>query len=449
MSESSVSPPVTEILAPDWILPIRPAGTCLAAHAVALAGERIAAVLPVAAARDSYPQARFRALPGHVLLPGFVNAHTHAAMSLFRGLGGDLPLMEWLTQHIWPAEQRFVNAGFVADGSRLAVAEMLLSGTTCANDMYFFPDAVARAATELGMRMVVGLIILDLPSPWAADAAQYFARGLEVHDALRHLPRVRTAFAPHAPYTVGDATLARVAMLAEELDLPVHMHVHETAHEVASALAATGERPLTRLSRLGLLSHRLIAVHMTQLLPEEIATIAHAGCSVVHCPESNLKLASGFAPTAALLAAGVNLALGTDGAASNNDLDLLAEARTAALLAKAVAADCSVLPAAATLHAMTLGGAVALGLEAVIGSIEPGKEADLIAIDLNDVSTQPVHDVAAAVVYAASRRQVREVWVAGEQVVHQGQLQTADTTALLASAARWRARMQGGDGIDG
>jgi 5-methylthioadenosine/S-adenosylhomocysteine deaminase len=443
MDETRGHLPVTEILAPGWLLPIAPAGTCLESHAVALAGGRIAAVLPLATARATWPEARLRELPGHVLLPGFVNAHTHAAMSLMRGLGGDLPLMDWLERHIWPAERRCVNAAFVADGTRLAVAEMLLSGTTCANDMYFFPDAAARAAVELGLRMQVGLIVLDCPSPWATDGAQCFARGLEVHDELRHLPRIRTAFAPHAPYTVGDASLERVAMLAEELDLPVHMHVHETAHEVETSIATHGERPLARLARLGLLSHRLIAVHMTQLLPEEIAGLARAGASVVHCPESNLKLASGMAPVAALLAAGVNLALGTDGAASNDDLDLLAEARTAALLAKAVARDTTVLPATAVLHAMTLGGATALGLEAEIGSIEAGKQADLVAIDLRDVSTQPVHDVAAAVVYAASRRQVREVWVAGEHLVQAGRLMSADTAALIAAAARWRARIRG------
>lgn len=441
MNPPNGHPPVSELLAPRWILPVTPSGVCLEGHAVAIAGDRIEAVLPRAAARENYPAARFHDLPEHVLLPGFVNAHTHAAMSLFRGLGGDLPLMDWLERHIWPAERRFVNAGFVADGTRLAVAEMLLSGTTCANDMYFFPDAAARAAAELGLRMVVGLIIIDCPSAWAADSEQYFARGLEVHDTLRHLPRVRTAFAPHAPYTVQDAALERVAMLAEELDLPIHMHVHETAHEVATALANHGERPLARLARLGLLSRRLIAVHMTQLLPAEIEAIALAGCSVVHCPESNLKLASGFAPVAALLRAGVNLAIGTDGAASNDDLDLLAEARTAALLAKAVAGDSAAMPATAALHAMTLGGAIALGLEAEIGSIEPGKQADLVAIDLADVSTQPVHDVASAVIYATSRRQVREVWVAGEHLVREGRLQSADVASLMASAERWRERM--------
>jgi 5-methylthioadenosine/S-adenosylhomocysteine deaminase len=441
MSHPSGFEEVTELIAPQWIIPVVPRGVCLEGHAVALAGSRIAAVLPLSAARENFPSAPVRTLPGHVLLPGFVNTHTHAAMSLLRGLADDLPLMTWLEQHIWPAEARLVNAAFVADGTRLAVAEMLLGGTTCANDMYFFPDAVARAAGELGMRMVVGLIVIEFPSAWAADTEQYFKRGLEVHDQLRHQDRIRTAFAPHAPYTVSDASLQRIAVLAEELDLPIHMHIHETAFEVAQSIEQHGERPLTRLDRLGLLSPRLIAVHMTQLLPAEIERVAATGCSVVHCPESNLKLASGFAPVAALLAAGVNLAIGTDGAASNNDLDTLAEARTAALLAKGVAGDPAVMPAASTLHALTLGGATALGLEAEIGSIESGKQADLVAIDLQDVSTQPVHDVAAAVVYAAGRRQVREVWVAGEHLVSDGVLLSADLAALRASAGQWWARV--------
>lgn len=438
------APASTQVLEPRWIIPVEPEGTVLEDHAVVVSGSVIEAVLPRAEAARRHADAVRVPMPGHVLIPGLVNAHTHAAMTLFRGMADDLPLMTWLEQHIWPAEARHANAGFVADGTRIACAELLLGGVTCANDMYFFPAAAAEAAIELGLRMALGLIVIEFPTAYAASADQYFARGIEVHDRFRHHPLITTTWAPHAPYTVSDASLERIAMLAEELDIPIHMHVHETAHEIAASLETHGVRPLARLDRLGLLSPRLMAVHMTQLTADEILRLAETGPSVVHCPESNLKLASGLAPIGALLAAGVNVALGTDGAASNNDLDLLGEMRTAALLAKFASSDPAVFPAAAALRAATLGGARALGLEELIGSIAAGKSADLVAIDLADISTQPVHEPTAAVVYAASRRQVSDVWVRGCRVVQDGRLLTADLATLRASAGRWLERIRAG-----
>jgi len=424
-----------------WVIPVAPDDRVLDHHSVALDDGRIVAVLPTREARSSLNAVAEIELPEHALIPGLVNAHTHAAMSLFRGLADDLPLNRWLNEHIWPAEQKWVSTEFVTDGSRLAIAEMLAGGTTCFNDMYFFPDVVARVAEQTGIRACVGLILIDFPTAWAADANQYLEKGLALHDRLRHSPLLHTAFAPHAPYTVSDGPLEKIRVLADELAIPVHIHVHETAHEVDEAVTRYGVRPLERLSQIGLLSPRLIAVHMTQLLGEEIQALAQAGASVVHCPESNLKLASGFAPVAELIKGGVNVALGTDGAASNNDLDMLAEMRTAALLAKGVSQDPTAVPAHEALRMATLNGARALGLDQVTGSIEIGKSADLAAIDLSHPATQPVFDPVSQIVYSAGRHQVSDVFVAGRRVVDSYRLTTVDTAELRSTTLRWSERL--------
>jgi 5-methylthioadenosine/S-adenosylhomocysteine deaminase len=435
--------PIDALVHARWLVPVEPAGTVLEHFAVAVRQGRIVDLLPSQAARVRYAPQAERDLPTHVLIPGLVNAHTHAAMALFRGLADDLPLMQWLSEHIWPAEARWVSEEFVQDGARLALAEMLRGGTTCFNDMYFFPEDTARAASAVGLRAVVGLILIDVPTVWARNADEYLAKGLEVHDRFRDDPLVRTAFAPHAPYTVSDQALARVATLAEELDLPVHMHVHETAEEVRQAVQGQGQRPLARLERLGLLSPRLVAVHMTQLEPGEIERVAACGTSVVHCPESNLKLASGFCPVARLLEAGVNVALGTDGAASNNDLDMLGEMRTAALLGKAVAGTAGAVAAETALAMATLHGARALGLEAEIGSLVPGKAADLVAVDLSALETQPVYHPVSQLVYAAARHQVSDVWVGGHHLLRDRVPTTFDEAAVRARTEAWRARIAG------
>jgi 5-methylthioadenosine/S-adenosylhomocysteine deaminase len=430
-----------QILNARWVIPVDPAAEVLDRHSVIVRDGRIAALLPTPVALRDFTAPKIVDLPRHALLPGFVNAHTHAAMSLFRGLADDLPLKTWLEQHIWPAEARWADREFVRDGTRLAVAEMLLGGTTCFNDMYFFPDEVAAAAVEAGIRAVVGMIVIGFPSAWARDTREYFAKGQAVHDRYRDHPLIRTAFAPHAPYTVDDDALRQVAMLAEELDVPIHMHVHETAAEVAEAIATTGLRPLMRLERLGLLSHRLLAVHMTQLEPEEYALLATAGVSIAHCPESNLKLASGFCPLAALSAQGVNCALGTDGAASNNDLDMIGEMRTAAMLAKAVAKDPCAVPAHVALEMATLNGARALSLDHETGSLIAGKSADLMAFDLGGLRAHPLYDPVSQIVYAGHRDQVTDVWVAGKRVVEERRLVTLDEQDLVATAERWAARI--------
>jgi 5-methylthioadenosine/S-adenosylhomocysteine deaminase len=432
---------IDTLLSASWVIPVEPSGRVLAEHSIAVHRGRILEVLPSAEAGTRYRAAHESRLPGHVLIPGLVNAHTHAAMALLRGVADDLPLEKWLTEHIWPAEQRWVSDTLVRDGTRLACAEMLRGGVTCFNDMYFYPDQVGKVASECGMRATVGLIVLDFPTVWAGDADEYLAKGTEVHDQFRDDPLIRTAFAPHAPYSVSDAPLARVRTLADELDIPVHIHVHETAGELQQSVHKYGERPLARLDRLGLVSHRLMAVHMIHLDDDEIARVARCAASVVHCPESNLKLANGFCPLQRLLEAGVNVALGTDGAASNNDLDLHGEMRSAALLAKGVAGDAAAVPAATALEMATLGGARALGLEDEIGSLRAGKSADVVALNLACIETQPVHDPLSHVVYAASRSQVSHVWIAGRPVLEARRLLTVDEAALIANAEQWRQRM--------
>ena len=420
------------------MVPVEPAGAVLEDHAVAVRDGRIEAVLPASGAAAAYPGYETLDLPGHVLIPGLVNAHTHAAMCLMRGLSDDLPLMRWLQEHIWPAEAKHVSPEFVRDGTLLACAEMLRGGITCFNDMYFFPEASLEAALAARMRSAQGLIALEFPSAYASDAADYLARGLAVRDRWREEPLASFCLAPHAPYTVSDDSFRRIAALAAELDLPVHVHLHETADEVERSVAEHGVRPLERLRRLGLLGPGLIAVHAVHLEPAEIALLARHGCSVAHCPSSNLKLASGFSPVNDLLKAGVNVAIGTDGAASNNRLDMFQEMRTAALLAKAVARDAEAFPAHAALHAATLGGARALGLESVAGSIVPGKAADLAAIDLRAPELEPCYDVVSHLVYAAGRENVSHVWVAGELLMQERELANPALRSLDSLGRVWQ-----------
>ena len=424
-----------------WIAPVEPAATLFEHHSVAINEGRILDILPTEQALTSYTASVEHSLDRHLLIPGLINAHTHAAMSLLRGLADDLPLNEWLNDHIWPAESRWVNEEFVHDGTQLAIAEMLRSGTTCFNDMYFFPDVCARAAASSGIRASVGLIVLDFPTVWAHDADEYISRGLAVHDQYRGDPLIKTLFAPHAPYTVSDKPLEHVRVLADELDIGIHMHVHETMDEVDKAIELTGKRPLGRLHELGLLSPAMVSVHMTQLTTEEISQYAASGGHVVHCPESNMKLASGFCPAQSLQAAGINVALGTDSAASNNDLDMLGEMRTAALLGKAVCNDASALPAHTVLQMATLNGAKALGIDEDVGSLLTGKWADIAAVRLDTLETQPVYDPVSQLVYASGREQVTDVWVAGQHLLKERRLTTLDGEDILERARDWKNRI--------
>ncbi len=409
-----------------WIMPVEPDDRVLENHSIAIHEGRIVAIEPSTRAKKDFEPQHRHDLGEHVLMPGLINTHTHAAMSLFRGLADDLPLMEWLHEHIWPAEAHWVNSEFVHDGTQLAIAEMLRGGTTCFNDMYFFPDEVARVSKQCGMRASIGLIVIDFPTAWANDADEYLSKGIQLFDDYRNSPLISMAFAPHAPYTVSDNPLKRIQTLAEEMDIPIHMHIHETADEVRQSLEACQQRPLQRLYELGLLTPRLLAVHMTQLDDDEITLLAETGVNVLHCPESNLKLASGFCPIAKLDQAGINVAIGTDGAASNNDLDMFGEMRTAALLAKAVAGDASAVAAATALQMATINGARALGIDNETGSLLTGKAADIIAIHVNDIEATPLYHPQSHIVYACGRDKVTDVWIAGRHLLSDRRLTTLD-----------------------
>ncbi len=420
-----------------WIAQIEP-DTLLENHALAVRDGRIAAILPAAEARDRYPAEQRVMLDRHILIPGLVNLHTHAAMSLMRGLADDLPLMDWLQKHIWPAEATHLSAQFVLDGTRLACAEMLRGGTTCFNDMYFFPDAAATAASEFGMRAAIGLTTLEFPNPYASDADDYLSKGLACHERWRSHPLISFCLAPHAPYTVSDASFERILILAEQLGLPIHCHVHETRQEVADARQRDGHAPLARLHRLGLLGPGFIGVHGVHLDDAEIDLLAATGSHIAHCPTSNLKLASGFAPVAKMLQRGINVGLGTDGAASNNRLDLFGEMRLAALLAKGISGDAAVLPARQALRMATLNGAIALGLGHETGSLTPGKAADLCAVDLGSLENRPCFDPLSHLVHVAGREAVSHVWVAGKCCVDDKKLRETPANHLDSAITLWQ-----------
>ncbi len=430
------------LIAPRWLVPVVPHAQVLENHLVAVTGDTILAIVDQQQADELWPDIKRVVLAEHVLLPGLINTHCHSAMTLFRGFADDLPLHDWLYDNIWPAEQRWVGPDFVRDGTELAVVEMLRSGTTCFSDNYFFPDVAAAVAVKAGMRVTVGLLVIDLPTAWAADADEYFRRGIEVHQNFLSEPLVRTAFAPHAPYSVSDIQLERIALLADEMDIPIHMHLHESPWEIEDSMEKYGIRPMARLEKIGMLNPRLMAVHMTQVSDHEIELLAQRGVHVLHCPESNLKLASGFCPVHKLQTAGVNITIATDGAASNNDLDLLGEAQTASFLAKGLSANPRALPVADALEMVTINAAKALGMEAEIGSIEVGKQADFCALDFSAPESHPVHDVLSQIIYASHRQQVSDVWVAGERLLEQGKLTRMDMADIISRADQWGERLQ-------
>lgn len=417
-----------------WVVPVRPAETVLETASVVIHHGKIVAVLSQAECEQAYSAEQTVSRPTGIVMPGLINAHTHASMSLLRGYADDLPLMQWLSEYIWPAEAKWVDEGFVELGAELAILEMIKGGTTCFNDMYFFPDVVARVAKASGIRASVGMIVIDFPTVWARNADEYLDKGMAVHDRYRHDQRIQTSFAPHAPYTVSDAPLERIRMFADELDVQIHMHVHETTHEVEESLAQYGVRPLERLDRLGLLTSRLQAVHLTQLLPGEIETLTSRGVHAIHCPQSNMKLASGVSPVSTMLDAGMNIAIGTDGASSNNDLDMLAEMQSSAMMAKHQTGLAEALPAFIALEAATLGGARALALDEITGSIEVGKAADLVCVDLKQATSWPVYHPVAQLVYAVSRDQVSDVWVEGECLLREFEPVKMNTDKILDDA---------------
>jgi 5-methylthioadenosine/S-adenosylhomocysteine deaminase len=426
-----------------WIIPVIPRDEVLPDHSIAMSEGNIVAILP-RGETDAIGATQVFELPQHAIMPGLINSHGHAAMSLLRGYADDRALTPWLEQHIWPAEAAHVSEEFVRDGAELAIAEMIRAGTTTFSDMYFFPDVTAETAERLGMRCQITFPIFDFPTVWARDANEYINKGIGVYRQFRHSEMVSVVFGPHAPYTVSEATLARIATLAGELDLGVHIHLHETPAEVLQAFEQHGERPVGSLHRLGLLGPKTQCVHMTTLGDQDIDLLAETGSHVIHCPQSNMKLASGICPVGKLLARGVNVALGTDGAASNNNLNLFTEMRTAALLAKLHSEDATALPASEALAMATISGARALGIDDRVGSLEPGKAADIIAVDFSQPESQPVYNPLSQLVYASNGSQVTHSWINGQQVLDDRNLTQIDQQSLSRRIQNWQKRIHNG-----
>lgn len=429
-----------------WVLPVVPRDILLEHYAVVIQSGKIIDVCSIAEANETYQASENIALDEHVLIPGLINLHTHAAMNLMRGLADDLPLMPWLEQHIWPAEQKLVSPNYVRDGTLLACAEMLSGGITTFNDMYFYPEAAAESSLKIGMRANLGLVVLEFPTQYANDADSYIQQGLYARDHLRDETLISFSFAPHAPYTVSDATFQRIATLAEQVNIGIHTHMHETQAEITQSEQKYGLRPLSRLANLGLLGPNLTLAHCVYLDDVEIKLLAEHGCNIAHCPTSNLKLASGIAPIAEYTKDGVNIGLGTDGAASNNRLDMFAEMRLAALLAKGQSGDATAISAHQALEMATINGAKALGLEDVVGSIEAGKFADLTAVKMSDIGMQPCYDPVSHLVYVAGREQVSHVWVNGDLKYYKptnsaGAFSDVEPQELTDIVAKWQSKV--------
>lgn len=434
--------PIDLLINARWIIPVVPENRILKDCAIAIHQGRIIALLPQEEAAKRYLPRYTENLLEHIVTPGLINAHGHAAMTLLRGYADDQPLNAWLNEHIWPAEKQWVDEQFVRDGTELAIAEMIRSGTTCFADMYFFPEQTAQAALEAQIRCHIYFTIFDFPCAWGSGPEDYFSKGLALHDTFSDNDLINIGFGPHAPYTVGDETLKKVAVLAQEMDTPIHIHLHETAQEVEESIQQYGMRPTQRLMDLGLLSPLTQCVHMTQIDEIDIAILQQSGAHVIHCPESNLKLASGFCPVDKLLKAGVNVALGTDGAASNNDLDLFSELKTAALLAKAVSGNAAAVDAHTALRMATLNGAKALGIDDKVGSLEVGKHADITAIHIGDLDLQPIYNPASQLVYANVGHRVSHVWVNGRCLMQNRELLTINERELKSKARHWQEKIQ-------
>ena len=424
-----------------WVITVDESNTVLENHSIVVVADRIEDILPTPEASRKYNATEHVVLGGHALMPGLVNAHTHASMSLFRGVAEDLPLQPWLEQHIWPLEGKWVNREFIRDGALLAFAEAIMGGTTCMNDMYFFADEVGEVAEQSNMRVSLGMIALEFPTIWASSPDEYLDKGMALYHRFKGSDLVTTMLAPHAPYTVSNATFEKLLKIADAYKLGIHMHVHETVQEVTDSLNQYGVRPIQRMKDLGLINQYLLAVHATQLLDEEIEVLAEAGSSVAHCPKSNLKLASGICPVSDLLARNVNVAIGTDGAASNNSLNMLEETRFAALLAKGCSGNSASVSVNEAIRMATINGARCLGIAHEAGSLEVGKLADITAMDLDVLQSKPLFSPTAQILHAATRNQVTDVWIGGNRVLNSGTLTTIDNAECMALAVKWQSRI--------
>jgi len=439
-SSQPQSPAADSRIDTAWVMTVDASNTVLENHSIISAGGTIVECLPHADADQRYPDLPIIDRRSSIAMPGLINAHTHLGMHYLKGFADDKPLMDWLEKHIWPIEAKLLTADFVAASTRHGLAESIAGGVTCVNDHYYFPDTVAQACVDCGVRAVVGAPIMQMATPWASSLDEYFDRAIAIHDRFRDHPTISTAFAPHAPYSVPVSALEKIATLSAELETMVHMHVHETEKEVLDYIKEKGARPIARLFEMGLINPYMMAVHLTQLTDEEINLLAENGTHAIHCPESNLKLANGFCPSANLAKGGVNIALGTDSAASNNDLDMFSEMKTAALLAKAVSGDATAIPAVEAIRMATINGARAMGLDSQIGSLEAGKQLDMICIE-PDISMQPMYDVASHLVYCANRERVSDVWVNGNALLTDHRFTQIDINDISDAAKQWQRKI--------
>jgi 5-methylthioadenosine/S-adenosylhomocysteine deaminase len=433
---------INQLVHAKWIITCEDNNRVLEHHAIAIQDGKILDILPSTEAAKKYQAQTEQHFKTHAITPGLINAHSHIAMNVFRGLADDLALMDWLSHHIWPAEAKWVSDEMVYDASLMAMAEMIRCGTTCFNDMYFYPEATAKAAELAGMRAFIGMTIIDVPTNWAKNAKECFAKSHAFLLQYEHHALITPTFAPHSTYTVSIEDLAKINALADDYNLKINIHLQESKHEVDESLKKHGKRPLQRLHDIGMVSPRLIAIHMTDLNNDDFTILEKTRPNIVHCPESNMKLASGMSPVQRLLNLPINVALGTDGAASNNDLDMISEMRSAAFLGKIATYDPKAVSAETALKMATLHGAKALGIDHLTGSLSIGKSADFISIDLEQIETEPLYHPISQIVYAASRHQVTDVFVAGKQLLKNRQLTTLNEKEILEKAQSWGKRIK-------
>lgn len=429
---------IDQIAHAKWIITGEKNQTVLENHALVIDKGVIQKIVPSSEAKQHYQAKQVDDYAYHALLPGLVNAHTHLGMNYFRGLGCDLMLMDWLNGYLWPAEKKWLSHEFVHDASLFAMAEMIRSGTTCFNDMFYFPEAVADAAITAGMRGFVSMHVIDFPTAWTQNTDESLEKGLAFYEKYHQQPLITPTLAPHAPYTVSDESFLRVLDLSKSLSLKINVHLHETQAEIEQSMTQYQKRPIKRLHDLGFLSSQVIAIHSVQLDAEDLEILNETRPNIVHCPESNMKLASGVCPVIDLQNLGLNVALGTDSVASNNDLNMLNEMRTATFLAKVMRQDPVCLNVNETLAMASINGAKALGIDQVVGTLKAGKAADFIAINLDEIETLPVFDPAVQIIYSSSRHQITDVWVAGKQLLKNRELLTIDEEALKAKARLWK-----------
>lgn len=433
---------VDHIICGDYVLPMDQSLAVIEKGAVAIKGNSILDVGSSEELSGKYLTDHMVSGEGRAVLPGFINTHTHAAMVYFRGIADDLPLHEWLNHHIWPAENSWLSAPFISDAVELACLEMLKGGITTYNDMYFFEHAAGESSKRIGMRAVLGSGILDFPSVSAQSADEYLENAKQFIKDWNGDELITPCIAPHALYTCGPETLKKAKTLAEIMDVPLHIHLSETQWEVGEVMARYHKRPVEYLADLGFLDESVLAAHCIWLHDHEIDLLAKHKVGVSHCMESNLKLASGFAPVVSMLTAGIKVSFGTDGAASNNDLSILSEMSTTAKVHKALSNDPTVLDAKTALLMATRWGAEVLGLGNLVGSIERGKSADIIVMDIDKPHLTPIYNIYSHIVYAAMESDVEAVMVNGKMVMNDRELLTLDEEDILRKARKWRDKIQ-------